>query len=213
MGSVRVNHVGMGKPGRLPTDMTNTGYWTQDSKDAMAVATKYVTAEEWAELANQTNASGSKHSALDDPIAMGCLFGTCGICFCPLVYIGLQTEARVNEDIAGLAITHKLKQRGITLHHEPKSKFDVGGLRMTFSAQTPPAPQPQQAIMPQAQPMAMPQPQQTHFVVPPGLQPGAVFVGQTPGGQTMQIVVPPGSKGGDTIAVGMAAAQQVMGRA
>jgi hypothetical protein len=41
--------------------------------------------------------------------------------------------------------------------------------------------------------------------VPAGLEPGAGFVVQTPDGQQMQVVVPAGSKGGDTIAVGVPA--------
>ena len=38
-------------------------------------------------------------------------------------------------------------------------------------------------------------------VIPTGLAPGAAFTVQTPDGQMMQVVVPPTSKGGDTIAI------------
>jgi hypothetical protein len=153
--AILVPHVGMQKPGQvhdrrpnamralcqLPTVMSNPNYMTQASKAQMAQAAKYVNDNEWAELAQAINSSSVKHGVFSNPVAMGCLFGTCGICFCPVIYIGMQTEGKVNADIAELQITQKLKERGIILQWEPRTKFTAGGLHVTISANTPAAPQ------------------------------------------------------------------------
>jgi translation initiation factor IF-1 len=65
----------------------------------------------------------------------------------------------------------------------------------------------------QMQSVVMPTPSEQSImqvVVPPGLQPGAMFIVQTPNGQQMPVAVPPGSDGGDTIVVSLAVAQPAM---
>ena len=69
---------------------------------------------------------------------------TAGICFCPIIYLACGTEQRVNDALAVSAIAAQLNARGIILYWVPTNKLRQGGLTLTFSAQTPPAPQEQQ---------------------------------------------------------------------
>mmetsp|Transcript_37566 Transcript_37566/g.62201 ORF Transcript_37566/g.62201 Transcript_37566/m.62201 type:complete len:153 (+) Transcript_37566:75-533(+) len=143
MGHVFVPSKKSGFSARLPTDMDKPGYWFQDGKDAMVAIKQYVNKQEWKELALGANTAQSTHAATENRLIMCLLFGTCGICFCPLMCYGcfVDVEGKMNADIEKLPITHKLKERGISLHFVPKtSKFDMGGMDCTLSAQTPPAP-------------------------------------------------------------------------
>ena len=195
--SIVVPHVGMQKPGRLPTDINNPGYKLNSWKECMVAVAKYLTAAEWTELAQGANSSCMKHSYMSHPCGAPLLCGTCGLCFCPIIYLGAQMEPKVNADINKLPITAKLKERGITVYWEPKTKFAIGGMTLTMSAGTRQVEQ---------------VPATMQVVVPTGLQPGTNFMMQAPDGQMMQVTVPPGSKEGDTIAVTAAAAPQSMQR-
>jgi len=55
MSTVTVQFVGMAKPGYLPIDLNNPGYWTSASKDSLTLVARYFTPTEWAELANHAN--------------------------------------------------------------------------------------------------------------------------------------------------------------
>ena len=47
-------------------------------------------------------------------------------------------EGKANADINVLAVTQRLKERGIAVHYFPKtSKFDLGGMACTVSKDTP----------------------------------------------------------------------------
>mmetsp|Transcript_124621 Transcript_124621/g.388036 ORF Transcript_124621/g.388036 Transcript_124621/m.388036 type:complete len:147 (-) Transcript_124621:331-771(-) len=145
MGSVTVPNM-MNRA--LPGDMIKPGYFLQSSRDSMARAAEYVTAEEWAELAGVTNASRNKHSMLC-PFML--LLGTCAICFCPLVYAACLFNEKVTTDIHESPIGKKLMERGITLNYRMKTKFDAGGMDLTFSPQTPRAPRQQDMQAPPGQ--------------------------------------------------------------
>ena len=159
----------------------------QSSKDSLAAVARYVTKEEWAELASATNKSYQKHSPMSNPVSIVPCVATCTVCFCPFCYFYMTYEANVNTDVAKSTIAQKLKERGITLQWVAKTKFDAGGMTLMLSPQTPPAPaeQKQQGMM--------------QVVVPAGLGPGAAFAVQAPDGLQMQVVVPPTSQAGDTI--------------
>ena len=165
-----------------------------------------MTATEWADLAIGANSASDRYSPNTHPCGVPLLLGTLGICFCPLCYLGLQVEPKVNEDLAKLPVVAKLNERGITLYWMKKSKFDPGGLMLTFSQTTPVAPTPAQESMIQ------PQQSMLQVVVPPGLQAGAAFIAQTPTGQQFQVFVPSGTTAGDTVTVAVPPAQQVMTR-
>ena len=83
----------------------------------------------------QTNLS-DKYSYAKHPCGLPLILGTCGLCFCPIIYLGMQVESGVNEDLAKLPLVGKLKDRGIGFSWEAKRKFTVGGLTLTFSAKT-----------------------------------------------------------------------------
>ena len=109
----------------------------------MAQLSQYVNRQEWLELATGVNFAQRRHAATSNGLVMGLLFGTCAICFCPLMcyHSFVDVEGRVNEDIENLPITQRLKARGITLHCTPKTgKFSFGGLTCHISAKTPAAP-------------------------------------------------------------------------
>ena len=192
MSEIFVPHVGNYKPGILPTDINNPGYWTNASARTLALVKPYLTAAEWHTLASECNALSKKHAAWSHPCGLPLLLCTMGICFCPLIYLACGTGQRVNDALAVSAIAVQLNARGIILYWVPTNKFEQGGLTLTFSAQTPPAPQEQQ------------QSGMMQVTVPPGLQAGASFVVTTPDGRQMQVDVPQGCKGGDSIALQVA---------
>ena len=127
----------------LPTDMDNPGYWFDDSKVGLERVGRYISKQEWQELAHGANAAHKTHAATSNGFVMKLLFGTCGICFCPLMCYGcfVDVEGNVNADIEKLPVAQKLKGRGITLHFRPKrGKFDMGGMDCAISAKTPALP-------------------------------------------------------------------------
>ena len=124
----------------LPTDMENPGYAWQKNKDALKAVARYVTADEWKELAAGANAAQKKHSAISNPVVMGLFIGTLGVVFCPLMFYTciVDVEGKANADIDMLAVTQRLKERGIAVHYFPKtSKFDLGGMACMVSNDTP----------------------------------------------------------------------------
>ncbi|CAD7944973.1 unnamed protein product [Amoebophrya sp. A120] len=123
---------------KLPEDMTRSGYNLASSQQTLDFTAKYVTPGEWADLAKSVNASIDKNGIWQNPLGVPLLLMTCGICFCPLVYIGMQVEGKVNADLQDLPVVLALRQRGIEVHWRPKTKFDARGMRLTFSAQTTP---------------------------------------------------------------------------
>jgi len=191
MSHIFVPSIKSGFGARLPTNMDSPGYWIASNKEGLEQLARYVNKQEWQELANGANMAHIKYAATSNGLVMGLLFGTCGICFCPLLCYGcfVDVEGKANADIEKLPVTQKLKERGIGLHFIPKtSKFDMGGMECAISAQTP-APPPVQDGGSTMQ-----------AVVPPGTAAGATFLVQMADGQQMQVTVPPGSKEGDTIA-------------
>lgn len=190
MNHIFVKSIKSGFGARLPTDMDNPGYWIASNKQDLDRLAQYVDRREWLELANGANLASSKYLATSNGCVMCLLFGTCGVCFCPLMCYGVfvDVEGKANADIEGLPVTQKLKERGIGVHFVPKtSKFDMGGMRCEVSPQTPKVPPVQRGPV--------------QAVVPAGMAAGAAFVVQLPDGQQVQVTVPPGSKAGDTIAV------------
>lgn len=125
----------------LPPDMDNPAYWTASSRESLEKIAQYVNRQEWTELANGANAAQRKYAATSNSLVMGLLFGSCGVCFCPLMCYGLfiDVEKEMNADIEKLLpVTQRLKERGIALHFAPKrGKFDMGGMTFSISAQTP----------------------------------------------------------------------------
>ena len=130
-----------GKKAGLPTDMEQPGYsWLSDGKDALKAVARYVTADEWKELAAGANAAQRKHQATSNPIVMGLFICSLAVIFCPLMCYTciVDVEGKTNADIDMLAVTLRLKERGITVHYFPKtSKFDHGGMACTVSKDTP----------------------------------------------------------------------------
>ncbi len=114
MSSIRVPHAGFSKPGRLPVDVSRPGYMTQSSRDCLSIALRYITADEWADLARQINILSRKHGA--GPLEFWILVGTMGICCCPLIYKACQTNEKVNAELANLPITRTLMARGIIMY-------------------------------------------------------------------------------------------------
>ena len=120
--------------------MDKPGYWFTNSKGGMEALARYVTADEWKEVATEANKANNRHHATTNPLVMGLLMATLGVCFCPLLFYGcfVDMEGKTNADIDMLPITQKLKKRGITLHFSPmKNKFDLGGMSCMISAHTP----------------------------------------------------------------------------
>lgn len=180
---------------KLPIDMANPGYWDNSNKESLSKLARYVNKEEWAELANGANAAHNAHSATSNGCVMGLLFGTCGVCFCPLLCYGccVDVEQKCNEDIQKLPITQRLKARGISVHFIPKKgKFNMGGMECIVAPRTPPAPplEGKQITL--------------QVLIPPGTPAGAPFVAQLKDGREMQVTPPPGSQPGDIIAVALA---------
>ena len=136
---------------------------------------------------------------------MGLLFGTCGVCFCPLMCYGLvvDVEAKANNDIDALPITKTLQERGIAVHFHPKtSKFDMGGMNCTLSASTPPAPPVQQ--MDRQVPVTPAAAESMEVIVPDGVAAGQAIVVTVPGGAMMQTVVPAGLRPGEKFMITVA---------
>ena len=140
MGTIFVPRRKSGFGEGLPTDMEKPGYVLSKSKDALKAVARYVTADEWKELAAGANAAQKKYSAFSNPVVMGLFIGTLGVVFCPLMCYTcvVDVEGKVNADIDMLAVTQRLKERGIAVHYYPKtSKFDLGGISCTVSTDTP----------------------------------------------------------------------------
>ena len=186
-----VEHTGCAIP-LIPTDMNQPGYVhfnqvnNQRSKDQLAWIAQYISANEWAELATAVNASLMKHHHCNNTLAMAPFYLTLGHCFCPMVYVACLMSERVHQDIEAIPIAQTLKDRGITLSWDIKTKLDPGGLWVTTSASTPPAAPPQQPMM---------------TTIPDGVAPGGQFQLQTPTGAMMTVTCPPGSGPGQQIQV------------
>ena len=130
----------VGFAAQLPTDMDNPRYWTASSSAGLESLSPHVSRDEWAELASGANAAYKAHAATSNCLVMGLLFGTLGICFCPLMCYrcAVDVEAKVNADIETLPVAKRLQERGIGLHFKPKNgKFDMGGMEFTVPAQPP----------------------------------------------------------------------------
>ena len=141
--NIVVKSIKTGFSAELPTDMDNPGYWFDDSKVGLERVGRYISKQEWQELAHGANAAYKTHAATSNGFVMKLLFGTFGICFCPLMCYGcfVDVEGNVNADIEKLPVAQKLKGRGITLHFRPKrGKFDMGGMDCAISAKTPALP-------------------------------------------------------------------------
>ena len=199
-GQARANHAKPAFVPLLPVDMNRPGYMTQGSKDQLAWISQYISADEWAQLATAVNASLQEHHHCNNTLAMLPFYMTLGFCWCPMVYVACQMSGRVHRDIEAIPIAQTLKDRGIILSWEAKTKIDPGGLWVTTSASTPPAPPPQQPMT---------------TTVPAGVAPGGQFQLQTPTGAMMMVTCPPGSGPGQQIQVmvpAVPATPQVMGR-
>eukprot|EP00937_MAST-01D_sp_MAST-1D-sp2_P006836 g6836.t1 len=127
----------------LPLDLYAHGYRFDSSKQQMATIARYVTAQEWQELAQATNKSIQKHHICNSCCAMFPMYVTLGVCFCPLIYVAMKTKGRIHKDLAELPVVRQMGSRGISLRWVPKSDFDAGGLVLTMAAQTPEVIQPQ----------------------------------------------------------------------
>jgi hypothetical protein len=141
MSHIFVPSIKTGFSADLPTDMDNPGYWFEDSKVGLERIGQYISKQEWQELAHGANAAHKTHAATSNGFVMKLLFGTFGICFCPLMCYGcfVDVEGNVNVDIENLPVAQKLKGRGITLHFSPKrGKFDMGGMDCAISTKTKP---------------------------------------------------------------------------
>ena len=121
----------------LPVDLQNPGYRNDSSERAIATIARYVTPQEWQELATATNASIQRHHICNSACAMVPMYLTLAVCFCPMVYVACKTRGRVHSDLAQLPVVQQLAARGISLRWVPKSDFDCGGLVLTLPAQAP----------------------------------------------------------------------------
>ena len=138
---VRANHKGFGSVSQyLPEDMTNPGYQFQSNRDNLALIGQYVHPQEWAELAKAVNASIQKHHFCNKAYVMVPFALTLAVCFCPMVYVACMMNPRVNADIEKTPVAEKLRDRGIGLYWEPKTKFDAGGLTFMIHRDAPQLP-------------------------------------------------------------------------
>ena len=119
----------------LPQDMQDPGYRYESSKQGLATIAQYVSAPEWAQLAQGTNAAIEKHHYQNKCCVMTAFKLTLGLCFCPLVYVACQLPERVNNDVAGLPVAQQLAARGFALQWFNKTKLDAGGMQFTLPAQ------------------------------------------------------------------------------
>ena len=125
----------------LPLDPDNPGYRNPArAKPPLDTVMKYVTAEEWTQLAQAVNASIKRHHYCHS-IVTPIMAVTLGLCFCPLWYVGCMMGSRVNEDVAKLPVSQKLSERGIALHWYPPGDLGgAGGMIFTISSETTPIP-------------------------------------------------------------------------
>lgn len=126
MSEIFVPHVGNYKPGILPTDINNPGYWTNASARTLALVKPYLTAAEWHTLASECNALSKKHAAWSHPCGLPLLLCTAGICFCPLIYLACGTEQRVNDALAVSAIAAQLNAASSSTGFPRTSSSRVG---------------------------------------------------------------------------------------
>ena len=118
-------------------DYSSLGNALHDGAKTFPVIAQYISPQEWSELANGINSSIRQHHWCNSPCAMIPFVATCGVCFCPLLYIGLQMQPTVNAEMSEMPIVNQLAGRGITMEWEANTKFTIGGLHLTFSS--PPA--------------------------------------------------------------------------
>ena len=135
----RANHITRGCEvvPHLPVDLQNPGYRMDDSKRNFAIIARYVTPQEWQELAAATNESIQRHHACNSPWAMLPMYLTLAVCFCPFFYVAIKTRGRIHADLAQLPATQQLAARGIAIRWAPKTDFDSGGLIFTLPVQMP----------------------------------------------------------------------------
>ena len=119
----------------LPQDMQNPGYQFESSEQGLATIAQYVSAPEWAQLAQGTNAAIERHHYQNKCCVMTAFKLTLGVCFCPMVYVGCKLSERVNNDVAALPVAQQLMARGFALKWHGKTKLDIGGLLFTLPAQ------------------------------------------------------------------------------
>lgn len=125
---------------QLPMDMDNPRYMFAKNKAGLEQLSPYVNSQEWRELAVGANMAFKNHAATSNNLVMCLLFGSLGVLFCPLMCYGycVDVEAKANADIEKLPVAERLKKRGIDLHFKPKrGKFDMGGMHLTISPETP----------------------------------------------------------------------------
>ena len=124
-----IPHVGISKPGKLPSSMSDHGYTHSSSKDAMSRAAQYITPDEWSELARGVNAAIEKHSYWKHPCGVPLLFLTLGICFCPLIHVAVEGKKKTRAEVLALPVVGRLEKRGVRVKDwTPRTKFAAGGL-------------------------------------------------------------------------------------
>ena len=85
----------------LPQDMQDPGYRYESSKQGLATIAQYVSAPEWAQLAQGTNAAIEKHHYQNKCCVMTAFKLTLGLCFCPLVSLRGLPATREGEQRCG----------------------------------------------------------------------------------------------------------------
>ena len=72
--NIGVKSIKTGFSAELPTDMDNPGYWFDDSKVGLERVGRYISKQEWQELAHGANAAYKTHAATSNGFVMKLLF-------------------------------------------------------------------------------------------------------------------------------------------
>lgn len=135
---IHVPNKGMSLTQKLPTEMYAAGYRFQSSETQMAAISRFVSPEEWRELAEGVNRSIDRHHYRSNTCALAPMFLTLGLCFCPLVYVACNMGTKVNDDMENMRVTKALNSRGIALYWTSTTKVHLGGVTFRISQNTPP---------------------------------------------------------------------------
>ena len=100
-----------------------------------------MTNQEYSILMQDINAALRKYHPMN-PVTLGLLFSTCGICFCPLIYSGYKLSPRVRGVIETSSVGKVLiNERGVAIdYYCGNRKLNIlGGLIFRLPAQPPQA--------------------------------------------------------------------------